>query len=223
MSATGWQLPPGGNCHPGAGYTPFFVETLRERKKAEARARVLDTAHQLFHRKGFDPTTLDEICEAAQISKRTFFRYYRDKEALVFPKREQRLEDFQQFLQSPNLAQNPFDTLRKATRIYGAEYNASRSRILSQQSLVLASAHLLARESEIDRDWEREIAQAFSRRFGGGESVELWSRVMAGAVMGVIRATMTYWFERSCEDDLVKLGLSAIDKLEGGFPVVPAQ
>jgi len=180
---------------------------------------VLEISHEFFRRQGFDATTLEEICDRAQISKRSFFRYFRDKEALVFPNREQRLVDFQEFLQLPDPSENPFDTLRRATRLYGAEYNASKVGILAQQRLVLASGNLRAREAEIDRDWEDQIAQAFLRKFGSGDGVELLSRVMAGAVMGVVRSTMSYWFERDCEDDLVRLGLGAIDNLERGFPI----
>ncbi|MCP4867653.1 MAG: TetR family transcriptional regulator [Proteobacteria bacterium] len=183
---------------------------------------MLEISQELFRKQGFDASTLEEICDRAQISKRTFFRYFRDKESLVFPNREQRLEDFESFLQLPLPQENPFDTLRKATRLYGAEYNSNRVAILAQQSLVHGSGHLLAREAEIDRDWERQIALAFARKVGGGESVELWSRVMAGAIMGVVRSTMSYWFERNCEDNLVDLGLDAIDKLEKGFPIGPS-
>ena len=57
--------------------------TLRERKKAEARAKVLATSHRLFHRASFDATTLETICTESNISKRTFFRYFRDKDDIL--------------------------------------------------------------------------------------------------------------------------------------------
>ena len=71
---------------------------LRERKKAEGRANVLEISHQLFREFGFDETTLRDICDEADISKRTFFRYFKDKESLIFPHREERLESFRSFL-----------------------------------------------------------------------------------------------------------------------------
>ena len=61
---------------------------LRERKKAAIRSKVLEVAHKLFHESGFDGTTIEQICNDALISKRTFFRYFKDKESLVFPHRE---------------------------------------------------------------------------------------------------------------------------------------
>jgi len=192
--------------------------TLRERKKAEAHAKVLDTAHRLFRRNSFDTTTLEVICQESSISKRTFFRYFRDKESLVFPHREERLAHFVLFLKQNEQVENPFDSLRIATQIFGAKYNENKDHLRTQQLVIHSSPALLAREREIDKDWEREIANAFSARSMNNPEDDLWARVLAGAIMGVVRSTMTYWFERNCQDDLVRLGLDALDYLERGFP-----
>ena len=192
--------------------------TLRTRKKAEARAKVLDTAHRLFRQASFDTVTLEAICQESSISKRTFFRYFRDKESLVFPHREERLEHFVWFLKQNEQVENPFDSLRAATQIFGAKYNENKEHLCAQQAVIRSSPELLAREREIDKDWEREIANAFSARSMNNPEEDLWARVLAGAIMGVVRSTMTYWFERDCQDDLVGLGLDALEYLERGFP-----
>ena len=192
--------------------------TLRERKKAQVHARVLDTAHRLFRRDSFDATTLETICKDSSISKRSFFRYFRDKESLVFPHREERLSNFSRFLKEHEQVENPFDTLRLATQVFGARYNENKGHLLTQQAIILSSLALLAREREIDRDWEREIAAAFSARSGNRAEDDLWARTLAGAIMGVVRSTMSYWFHRQCQDDLSQLGMDALNYLERGFP-----
>jgi AcrR family transcriptional regulator len=192
--------------------------TLRERKKAEAHAKVIKIAHRLFRKNSFDATTLEMICEASSISKRTFFRYFRDKEALVFPRREERLAQFVQFLKANEQVENPFDSLRIATKIFGAQYNEHKGHLETQQVVIRSSPALLAREREIDLDWQHEISKAFSSRAGNEPAHDLWARVLAGAIMGVVRSTMTYWFDRACQDDLVELGLEALGHLESGFP-----
>ncbi|MFF9280185.1 TetR/AcrR family transcriptional regulator [Streptomyces griseosporeus] len=53
---------------------------LRERKKLRTRRALADTALRLFTERGFDATTLDDLCDAVEVSKRTFFRTYRSKE-----------------------------------------------------------------------------------------------------------------------------------------------
>ncbi|MFF8410180.1 TetR/AcrR family transcriptional regulator [Streptomyces omiyaensis] len=53
---------------------------LRERKKLRTRQTLVATALELFGAHGFDGVTLDGLCEAAEVSKRTFFRYFASKE-----------------------------------------------------------------------------------------------------------------------------------------------
>jgi AcrR family transcriptional regulator len=57
---------------------------LRERKRAETHARIQSEAMRLFLEKGFEETTLDEIAEAAGVSRRSLFHYFGSKEQIVF-------------------------------------------------------------------------------------------------------------------------------------------
>jgi AcrR family transcriptional regulator len=55
----------------------------RERKKQETRRHLLEAAWQLFQEKGFEDTTVQEIAEAADVAKSTFFNYFETKEAIT--------------------------------------------------------------------------------------------------------------------------------------------
>ena len=53
--------------------TPIQASSRRERRKEETRRRLLTAAERLFHAKGFEATTVEEIAAAADIAKGTFF------------------------------------------------------------------------------------------------------------------------------------------------------
>ena len=55
----------------------------RERNKLRTRARILDAAGKLFTEHGVEGTTIDELAEAADISRATFFNYFDSKPAVV--------------------------------------------------------------------------------------------------------------------------------------------
>lgn len=56
---------------------------LRERKKVQTRARLIDVALELCDSQGFDATTVEQIADAADISPRTFNRYFATKEDVI--------------------------------------------------------------------------------------------------------------------------------------------
>ncbi|MEV0616303.1 TetR family transcriptional regulator [Nonomuraea sp. NPDC050404] len=56
---------------------------LRERTRRTVRAELVTVAIDLFARKGYDATTIDEIAAAAGMSRSSFFRYFASKEDVV--------------------------------------------------------------------------------------------------------------------------------------------
>lgn len=207
-----------------------FEGKLRERKKDATRRALVRAANQRFHSKGFDATTIDEICADAQVSRRTFFRYFANKEALAFPHRTERLERFLELLEGAPLNECPFISLRQIAQVFAREYSLNREQQLAQQQLINSTPALVARENEIDRDWENAMAEVFIQRYASGDNsgsqidfahTDLRARMLAGAAIGVIRATLRHWFAMQGNADLASLGAQALDALQGGFKIAP--
>jgi len=58
-------------------------DSRRERKKQETRQKLLESAWQLFQEKGYERTTVEDITEAADVAKGTFFNYFETREAML--------------------------------------------------------------------------------------------------------------------------------------------
>jgi AcrR family transcriptional regulator len=63
---------------------PVVETPLRVQKAKETRSRIADAALDLFVAQGFTETTIDEIARAAAVGRRTVFRYFSTKEAILF-------------------------------------------------------------------------------------------------------------------------------------------
>lgn len=59
-------------------------DSLRVRKQRRAREAIVDAAYALFAERGFDNVTVSDIAERAEVGRSTFFRYFGDKQEVVF-------------------------------------------------------------------------------------------------------------------------------------------
>src|SRR5580693_6277130 len=64
----------------------------RERHKADIRLRLFRSALTLFAARGFASTTVEDITQAADVAKGTFFNYFPTKEHLLMEFGEMRLD-----------------------------------------------------------------------------------------------------------------------------------
>jgi AcrR family transcriptional regulator len=57
---------------------------LRERRRAETSARLTTLARRLTAERGLSGFTVEEVCDEAGVSRRTFFNYFASKEDALF-------------------------------------------------------------------------------------------------------------------------------------------
>src|SRR5712691_3643859 len=58
--------------------------------QSDARKRILDSAYELFSRRGIRDVGIDEVVERASVAKATLYRHFRTKDDLVLAFLEQR-------------------------------------------------------------------------------------------------------------------------------------
>jgi AcrR family transcriptional regulator len=90
----------------------------RERKKLETRQSLLQAALTLFHEKGYEDTTVEEITERADVAKGTFFNYFPSKEALLGDVALMRVEQLRAALDiSKGAPVSPVSRIKLLTRL----------------------------------------------------------------------------------------------------------
>ena len=74
------------------GVTSPVPSSLRARRKAETWSALHEAAASLAVEHGVDGTTVEAVAEAAGVSARTFFNYFRSKEDAILGMREPSLD-----------------------------------------------------------------------------------------------------------------------------------
>jgi AcrR family transcriptional regulator len=69
--------------HPALLQRPERLPNRRQRRSAEIREGLFRAALRLFSEKGFTETTVEDITEAADVGKGTFFNYFPSKDHLL--------------------------------------------------------------------------------------------------------------------------------------------
>ncbi len=87
---------------------------LRERKKRRTRATLIDAAVGLCERQGFDGTTVDQIAAIAEVSPRTFSRYFATKDAIALALIDEVLENAAAELARQPLNLSHMEAMRRA-------------------------------------------------------------------------------------------------------------
>lgn len=74
----------GEHSNPSSGATAQPDVGLRELKRLRTHRDLADAATSLVLERGYDAVSVEDICEVAKISRRTFFNYFESKDQSVF-------------------------------------------------------------------------------------------------------------------------------------------
>lgn len=201
----------------GASRTTARVEDsseplgLRDRKKLEAERTLAKVAKKAFEKRGFDAVTVEEIAAAANVSKRTFFRYFPTKEDVFFGRRREQLEALESAL-VPLPDETPFATVRRALISLSSLHLEAKDDVLREHRVLARSPSLLAKDLEWDRRAQELVARALAR---SGDTRR--ARLVSGAIVGVLRVVVEDWVRSDGTLDLAAEGSEALDLLARTF------
>lgn len=192
--------------------TSVIEQGLRERKKERTRVAIEKAALKLFKKKGIESTTVEEIAAAAEVSPRTFFRYFATKEDVLFGGDDDG-RWVRELLENTAPGDSVMQVLRAGFAAWAKDFEVNRERHLLRYRLTRTSPSLALRISERRRRHEEMIAE----RLAAGPAEQAVVRVQVAAGFAALRVCVDLWLEQGATGDLPEMALDALDLLARGF------
>jgi AcrR family transcriptional regulator len=167
--------------------------SLRERRRLRMRRTIQAQALRLFAEKGFQATTIEDISAAAEMSPRTFFRYFPTKEEVVFwSEYPPTLAGF--------VAARPDDEPALEALHHGIvdglaaiwDQDEERERMLERLRLAFRTPALHPRMRQQQAHWATELAEILADRLGERPD-NLEVRIIAAAVAAAVWVAAEEW------------------------------
>jgi TetR/AcrR family transcriptional regulator, regulator of mycofactocin system len=147
-------------------------------------------ALELFAKRGYERTTVDDVAGAAGVSARTVFRYFPVKADLLFGDADADLEELRRLLSRQDGSLPPFEAARRALNDFsariGAPAYADRARVITE------SPSLGARALEVREQWAEAVAAELAKRRGLAAPEET-DRLAGLLVVAVLVTALREW------------------------------
>jgi AcrR family transcriptional regulator len=190
---------------------------LRERKKLKTRLALSEIAMELFARKGVDATTVEEICEQAEVSPSTFFRYFPTKEAAVFPAEERRIEVVEAELRSRPEGEPLHATIRRAVLALVDFDLENKKDFRGRLELMNREPAIAAYAMEVQRRSAERFTAIFADLLGVDPRTDLRPGLVVATAMAAVNSAWRAWACGEAGGDLRELIGCALDVLDEGL------
>jgi AcrR family transcriptional regulator len=167
---------------------------LREKKQRETRQRIAETGLQLFIAHGYESTTLDAIAAAADISRRTFFSYFKSKEEILLVWQNGLWETMRADLLTASPATAPLDAVRDAFIRHISRYTTDE--MIAIDRLIRSNPSLMARKQGAYEVQERALFATLCEVWRQPER-RMALRLVAMMAIGAKRVALEAWSQQS--------------------------
>src|SRR3954470_5160243 len=166
---------------------------LRERKKQRTKRAVMDITLRLFAEKGFDATTVEEICAEAEISPSTFFRYFPTKEAAAFPDEAARVAVVESALRG-RPAREPFhETIRRSALTLVDHDLDAKGDFEARLELMAREPAILAYATRTQNEAAEIFTKTLAEQLGLDPAIDLRPRLIVSAAFAAVGSAWTAW------------------------------
>ncbi len=169
------------------------------RPPVTSRAQLEQVCLTMFAARGFDVTSVDDIAAAAGIGRRTFFRYFKSKNDVVWGDFDTQLDQFTQWFR----ACPPEMPVRAAIRAGVLQFNAFDARATEalevRMGIILSSPALQAYSTLRYGAWRSVIVEFAAARLGVDRH-DLVPRTLGHLALGAALAAYEQWLSTPGSD-----------------------
>ena len=169
-----------------------MVETgPRDSSRQRRRARIEDTALELFGTRGFDRVTVTEVCAEAGVAPATFYRHFGSKEQVVFAYEDDFRAALTRALEAG--AQVPEQArLAVVVHDFAAFLDSQQDVLALRDRIVVGNPRLLQRTLLLQRELEGILATGLAR-LRGEPAPDATALLEAGVGFLVLRLAVRSW------------------------------
>ncbi|PRX99085.1 TetR family transcriptional regulator [Allonocardiopsis opalescens] len=188
--------------------------TLRERKKALTRSAIEDAALRLFQERGYDATTLEDVCESVLVSRRTFFRYFGHKEDVLLARFRDALTEAGTHLRDRPAGEGLRASLAAQFDRAAEIYDAAPERELIRIRLLSTTPSLAGGYLRVLTGFE-SMVRAFAAERTGEPADGPGVRLIAAGAMTAFRVALEVWADGGGTEPLGPLAQRNLERLLG--------
>lgn len=162
------------------------------RRRSTTPDHITDVAIELFTARGFAEVSVDDVAQAAGISRRTLFRYYASKNAILWGDFDTHLAHLRELLDTVGPRVPLGEALRSALLAFNTFDDSETVQHRQRMRVILQTAELQAYSMTMYAGWREVIAEFVARR-SGAKTTDLAPQTVAWTLLGVALSAYEHW------------------------------
>ena len=162
---------------------------------------------------------MEDVAEAAGVSRRTAYRHFPTKDDLVFEQPRRWLAHFDAEIERRAPGEDMRERCRRGLSSVTRAIDATSSSVLAGYSVFRATPSLRGANGRIQDQWFERLVELFTPSRPPSAARALQLATVAGALVGTTTMLVAVWAASQPGGDIVAMTTAALDQLD---PIWPA-